>query len=212
MTPIRILVVDDHIRVHESITLAIKAFDDLEIVGHGSNGHEAIQLCGELFPDIIIMDVIMPGMNGLEATKIIHETHPGIRILALSSFQDIEAARGMMEAGASGYLLKNSSIDDLAQTIRTVFAGKSVMSPEITAALLQPAAALPTKNYGLTPREKEILALMVAGLNNGEIAERLTISLATAKFHVSGVLTKLNVSSRVEAVALALSQRLVNMP
>src|SRR5205823_22657 len=143
-------------------------------------------------PDIVIMDVMMPGMNGLEATRIIHEQHPEIRILALSSFQDIDAARGMMEAGASGYLLKDSSIDDLAQTIRTVYAGKSVMSAEITQGLLQPAT-LPIKNYGLTPREKEILKLMVSGLNNNEIADTLTISLATAKFHVSSVLAKLNV-------------------
>ena len=206
---IRILLIDDHMRVHQGITAVIEAFDDLELIGQGATGQEAVDLADALLPDVIIMDVLMPGMNGIDATRLIHERHPSIKILALSSLQDEATVREMLQVCASGYLLKSSSIDDLAQTIRTVFAGKSVFSNEVTQMLLQPTQPnTPTKNYGLTPREKEILALMIEGLNNNEIGERLFISLSTVKFHVGSVMTKLEVSNRVEAVALALQEHL----
>lgn len=208
---IRIVLVDDHIKVHRAIAAAVDVWDDLELVGQGSNGIEAIQLCEEHMPDVVLMDVVMPGMDGIEATRAITERFRQIKVLALSSFQDEESVRSMLDAGAVGYLLKNSSIDDLAQTIRTAYRGTAVFSAEVTQVLLRSAApASPAPHdYGLTPREGEVLKLMVEGLNNRQIAETLVVSQSTAKFHVSRILAKLNVESRVEAVALAVEQKLV---
>ena len=167
---IRILLIDDHLRVHYAISEAIDHWDDMMVVGSGSNGQEAIQLCEDLQPDIILMDVLMPVMDGIEATRIISERFPHVKILALSSFQDDDSIHAMLEAGAVGYLLKNSSIDDLAHTIRTVNTGTSVFSPEVAQTLLHPNKNAPRQDYNLTPREFEVLQLMVNGLNNREIA------------------------------------------
>ncbi len=209
--PIRIVIVDDHIKVHRAIVAAIDFWDDLDLVGQASNGQEALELCAELQPDLVLMDVIMPGMDGIEATQALTERFPHIKVLALSSFQDEDSVRAMMEAGAIGYLLKSSSIQDLAQTIRTAYNGTAVFSAEVTQVLLrapQPPET-PRRDYGLTPREREVLKLMVEGLNNRQIAEALVVSQSTAKFHVSSILAKLSVESRVEAVALAVEQHLV---
>jgi NarL family two-component system response regulator LiaR len=208
-TPIRVVLADDHSKVHLAISAIIELLDDIELVGQAGNGAEAIQLCAELAPDLVLMDVIMPGMDGIEATKTITSRFPQVRVLALSSFQDEDSVRAMIEAGAVGYLLKNSSIDDLASTLRTAHAGKSVFSWEVTQVLLRPPTSVSRSDYQLTQREAEVLKLMVAGLNNREIAEVLVISQSTAKFHVSSILTKLGVASRVEAVALAVEQNLV---
>ncbi len=207
-TPIRVLLVDDHIRIHRAIGAAIDVWDDLELVGHGSCGEEAVQLCADLHPDIILMDVMMPGMDGIEATEIISREYPSVKVLALSSFQDEESVRAMMAAGAVGYLLKSSSIDDLAHAIRSVQAGTAVFSTQVTQALLRPPSSGPRRDYGLTDRETEVLKLMIDGLNNREIAEMLFVSQSTAKFHVSSILTKLGVGTRVEAVALAVEHNL----
>ena len=203
---IRLIVVDDHIKVHQGIAAIIDAFDDLEIVGHASNGQEAISLVYEQQPDLVLMDVVMPVMNGIEATKRIHDTQPHIKILALSSFQDTDSVRQMLNAGAVGYVLKNASIDDLVHTVRAAHSGKVVLSPEISTLLLEmPAApeAPKSADYGLTQREREILKLVVSGRNNGEIAAALGISLSTVKFHVSSIFGKLRVTNRVEAARLA---------
>jgi NarL family two-component system response regulator LiaR len=208
---IRIVLVDDHIKVHRAIAAAIDVWDDLELVGQGSNGTEAIQLCEDHLPDVVLMDVIMPEMDGIDATRAISERFPQVKVLALSSFQDEDSVRAMLEAGAVGYLLKNSSIDDLAQTIRTAHRGTAVFSAEVAQVLLHSAdsPSSPRCDYGLTPRESEVLKLMVEGLNNRQIAESLVVSQSTAKFHVSSILAKLHVESRVEAVALAVEQKLV---
>lgn len=209
---IRIIVVDDHSKVHMAIVALMDIYDDLQLVGHGNNGEDALQLCAEHNPDIVIMDVIMPKMNGIEATRLIHAQYPNIKVLALSSFQDSESVRGMLSAGAVGYILKTTSIEDLANTLRTVQAGKAIFSPEVTQALITPEPPKPlpeTEDYHLTTREKEILRLMIEGKSNGEIAAILVISISTAKFHVSSVINKLGVTNRVEAVALALEKRLI---
>src|SRR6185295_424465 len=181
-TRIRVAVIDDHSKVHLALSAVIEACNDMDLVAHGSDGREALQLCAESHPNVILMDMIMPGMNGIEATRQIHEQFPQIRELALSSFQDEEGVRSMIAAGAVGYILKTSSIDDIAHTIRAAHAGKSVFSPEITQALLRSPAQVPSQDFGLTPREREILKLVVDELNNTEIANALTISLSTAKF------------------------------
>jgi NarL family two-component system response regulator LiaR len=205
---IRIMLVDDHIKIHRSIAAVIDYIDGMELIAQASNGEEAIQLCREYMPDVILMDVIMPQMDGIEATRIIHEAFPSVKILALSSFEDEESVRDMLLAGASGYILKNSSIDDLSSTIRSIFAGKAVFSPEIAQTLLQKQDS-PHEDYGFTKRELEILRLMVTGLNNTEISNVLIISPNTVKFHVGNILTKLGVNSRVEAVAVAVAKNLI---
>jgi NarL family two-component system response regulator LiaR len=209
---IRLIVVDDHIKVHQGIAAIIDAFDDLEIVGHASNGQEAISLVYEQQPDLVLMDVVMPVMNGIEATKRIHATQPHTKILALSSFQDADSVRAMLNAGAVGYVLKNASIDDLVHTVRAAHSGKIVLSPEISTLLLElPHTPTPVRgtDFGLTQREREILSLVVSGRNNGEIAAVLTISLSTVKFHVSSIFNKMGVTNRVEAARLAVESGLV---
>ncbi len=206
---IRVMLVDDHSKIHRAISAVIEFLDDIVLVAQASNGEEAIQLCAQYEPDVVLMDVIMPGMDGIEATQVITGRYPQVKVLALSSFQDADSVREMVNAGAAGYVLKNSSIDDLANTIRTAYAGKSVFSAEVMQALLNPSSASPAHDYGLTSREIEVLRLMVDGLNNREIAEKLVVSISTAKFHVSSILTKLNVGSRIEAVALAVEKNLV---
>jgi len=209
---IRILLVDDHSQVHRALRVINDTYNDLELVAHASNGHEAIQVCAEYQPDLILMDIIMPGMDGVEATRIIHERYPSIKILALSSFGDDDTVRTMMKVGAAGYVLKNSPLDDLVHAIRATYSGKTVFSPEVTQALLQPKQEQrpPRHDYGLSPRETEVLTLMVKGHGNKQIAHHLTISEATAKFHVRSILTKLKVAGRVEAVALAIEKNLTS--
>lgn len=210
---IRLIVVDDHIKVHQGIAAIIDAFDDLEIVGHASNGQEALSLIYEQQPDLVLMDVIMPLMNGIEATRRIRATQPHIKVLALSSFQDADSVREMLNAGAVGYILKNASIDDLVHTIRAAHSGTIVLSPEISALLLKPPpnqTAPRGADFSLTQREREILALLVSGRSNGEIAAVLTISLSTVKFHVSSIFAKLGVTNRVEAVRLAVESGLLD--
>src|SRR5258708_2182149 len=208
--PIRILLVDDHAIVHRAMAAMISTFPDLELVGHAKNGQEAIDLCSEVKPDVVVMDVIMPGMNGIEATRIVHERFPQIKVLALSSFQDAATVREMLRAGASGFIVKESLNNDVASIIRTVYEGKAIFSQEVAQTLLQSDAPRPTMDYGLTPREREILQLLVEGNNNGEIASLLTISISSAKFHVRSIFAKLGVTNRVEAVALAIVEKLLS--
>jgi two-component system, NarL family, response regulator LiaR len=208
--PIRILLADDHINVHISIAAVIEFIDGMLVVGQARDGVEALQICRETLPDIVLMDVIMPRMNGIEATRQITQEFPDIKVLALSSFQDSDSVREMLEVGAAGYILKNSSISDLENTIRTVYMGKSVMSPEVIHTLLDRAKSTPpSQEFGLSDREMEVLKLMVEGKTNNEIGYTLTISISTVKFHVRSIMEKLDVASRTEAVAVAVTYRLI---
>jgi NarL family two-component system response regulator LiaR len=199
-----------------STILKVKA--DLELVGEASNGQEALQICEQIQPDVILMDLVMPEMGGVEATQLIRERWPQVQIIALTSFQEKELVREALQAGAISYLLKNVSAEDLAAAIREAYAGRSTLAPEAIQALLQAEAQSPlheqelTEAYGLTPREHEVLALMVEGLSNPQIAERLVVSRSTAKAHVSNILSKLGVSNRAEAIALALQHNLSTPP
>jgi NarL family two-component system response regulator LiaR len=209
---IRVLIVDDHALVRSGLRFFLLAFDDLELVGEAASGKEALELCAQLRPDVILMDLMMPEMNGATATRVVCERWPQMRVIALTNFQDVELVQAALQAGATGYLLKNVLAEDLADAIRSAHAGRPTLAPEATQALIQATTQPSTLGKDLTPREWEVLALLVEGQSNAEIAERLVIGLSTVKFHVSNILSKLDVTSRAEAVALALQHHLVPRP
>jgi NarL family two-component system response regulator LiaR len=207
--PIKVLLVDDHAVVRSGLGAVLLSYDDMTLIGEAGNGEEAIRFCEKLQPDVVLMDLMMPVMDGVAATMAIKKYWPGINIIALTSFKEKEMVEGALKAGAMSYLLKNVSANELVTAIRGAVAGQSRLSPEAAQVLIQDIKEPPRQTYDLTDREKEILALMVEGLPNTSIAERLFVSQSTIKFHVSNVLAKLGVSSRTEAVALALKHHLV---
>jgi NarL family two-component system response regulator LiaR len=206
---IRVAIVDDHAVVRGGLRLFLLAFDDLELVGEASNGKKALALCEQAQPDVVLMDLVMPEMNGIEATKAIRARYPNIQVVALTSFPEEELVRGALDAGSVGYLLKNASAGDLSAAIRAAHAGQATLAPEATEALIHGQQMVEPLNLvnDLTPREREVLSLMVEGISNAKIAEKLVISHSTVKFHVSNILSKLGVSSRAEAIALTLKKR-----
>jgi two-component system, NarL family, response regulator LiaR len=207
--PIRVMLVDDHAMVRRGLATFLMVFDDFKLVGEAESGKAAIQLCAEILPDVILMDMVMPEMDGASATQIIRQQFPQVQVIMLTSFKEGELIRNALQAGAIGYLLKDVTADELAQAIRAAHAGRATLSPEATQALVQAASQPAVPGFDLTERERMVLALMVEGLNNTQIAGRLTVSPSTVKSHVSNILSKLGVSSRTEAVSLALRNRLV---
>jgi two-component system, NarL family, response regulator LiaR len=209
-TPIRVMVVDDHAMVRSGLGAFLLAFDDFELVAEASSGQEAVELCKKTQPDVVLMDLMMPEMDGATATRLVRGMCPNIQVIALTSFPEEDLVKAAVEAGAIGYLLKNVSAPELADAIRAAHAGRPTLAPEAASALMHSQAS-GGKAVGtdLTQREREVLALMTEGLSNAQIASRLYVSDSTVKFHVSSVLRKLDASSRTEAVALALQNGLV---
>ena len=207
--PIRIILVDDHSLVRKGLSMVLAVYDDFKVVGEANDGEEAVRLCEGLQPNVVLMDLLMPKMDGVNATKIIKERWPQIQIIALTSFDEKEYVEGALKAGASGYLLKNVSAEELVSAIQRAAIGQPSLSPEAAQVLIQKVTKPEKNDPNLTEREKKILELMVEGLSNNEIAERLVIGQATVKFHVGNVLSKLDVNSRTEAVILAMKQHLV---
>lgn len=206
---IRVLVVDDHAMVRRGLATFLKVFDDLELAGEAAGGQAAVQLCVLLKPDVVLMDMVMPDMDGASATRLIRHQSELIQVIALTSFAEEILVQSALQAGAIGYLLKDVSADELAQAIRAAHAGRATLSPEAAQALVHAAGQPPKPGLDLTERERAVMALMVEGLNNTQIAARLTVSPSTVKSHVSSILSKLGVASRTEAVTLALRNRLV---
>ena len=207
--PIRVLIVDDHGMVRKGLVTYFKNMPDLEVVGEARDGREAVDLCARLHPDVILMDLVMPELGGVAATRAIHERWPEVQVIALTSFQEKELVQDALQAGAIGYLLKNVSGDELAQAIRAAHAGRPTLAPEALQALVQPDSQENAIGKDLTRREREVLALMVKGMSNPEIAERLCVSRATIKVQVSSILSKLGATNRVTAISLAIQHKLV---
>ncbi len=209
MAPIRVVIADDHGMVRKGLITYIKNMPDLEVVGEARDGKEAVALCDQLQPDVVLMDLIMPELGGVAAIRLIHKNWPAIRLIALTSFQEKELVQDALQAGAMSYLLKNISGDDLAEAVRAAYAGRATLAPEAVQSLIQTGP--PEDNLGndLTRREREVLALMVKGLNNPDIADRMCVSRSTVKVHVSNVLSKLGVSNRAEAISYAIQHHLI---
>lgn len=208
---IRVMLVDDHAVVRSGLAAFLLASDDLELVGEASDGAEAINLCARVHPDVILMDLIMPRMDGATATRTIRERYPYAQVLILTSFKEDNLVQDALKAGAIGYLLKNVTVTELANAIRSAHRGRPTLAPEAAQALIHAAttAGFPAPGDDLTEREREVLKLMAHGLNNTQIADTLIVSRSTVKFHVSNILSKLHATSRTEAVAYALQHNLV---
>lgn len=208
---IRVMIVDDHNVVRSGLATFLRAYDDLELVGEANNGREALNLCRQKKPDVILMDLMMPEMDGIAATRAILKEYPNTKIIAMTSFEEGELVQGVLAAGAISYLLKNVSSQELVAAIRGATLGKSTLSPEAAKVLIHATRAVKQPGGDLTEREREVLNLIVQGQSNQQIAEALAISLATVKAHTSNILAKLQVSSRAEAIAFAIKNKLVSL-
>jgi DNA-binding NarL/FixJ family response regulator len=208
MEPIRILVVDDHVLFRDGLRTLVDSEADLELVGEASNGHEAIFAAADLQPDVVLMDVKMPDMDGIQATRQIVQTSPHVRVLALTMLDDDNSIFAAMRAGAQGYLLKGASHEEMLRAIRAVATGQAIFSPSVAERMIDFFNAMhPINTQGLFPeltvREREVLVLVAQAYNNQRIAEKLFISPKTVRNHVSNILSKLQVADRAEAIIKA---------
>jgi NarL family two-component system response regulator LiaR len=206
---IKVMIVDDHPVVRNGLKAMLLAMDDIELAGEAGSGRETLALCRKSLPDVILMDMVMPGMDGLETTRAVLDQYPKVKIIVLTSFPEQELVQKAMAVGASGYLYKNTAIDALPGAIRAAYAGQSVLAPEATAALIQTSVGPPKLGHDLSAREREVLTLLVEGLSNDEIAERLVISPFTVKNHIMACIAKLGAANRTQAAALAVKHQLV---
>jgi NarL family two-component system response regulator LiaR len=210
-SPVKVLIVDDQAIVRTGLRSIILAFEDLELAGVAASGPEAVEMYRRLAPDVVLMDLVMPDQDGIVTIQEIHRESPWARIIALSNFGDDALIRGAIGAGAVGYLLKNVTAEDLRAAILAANAGRPAISPEVTQILASVAGPSSPTNPALSEREREVLTLLVKGLSNSAIAERLSISRSTVKFHVGSIFLKLGTTSRTEAVARAVQLRLVRV-
>ena len=207
--PIRILIVEDQRIVREGLRAVLEDEDEIAIVGEAANGQEAIEMFARLQPDVVLMDLQMPVMDGPEATRRIRELSPDARILVLTTYATDEFIFKALRAGAKGYLLQDASVDELLGAIRSVHAGQTLLAPAVAARLVVGVSTGPAE--ALTPRELEVLTLIGQGRSNGEIAALLAIAPRTAKVHVQNILGKLGATNRTEAVSIAVKQKLISL-
>jgi two-component system, NarL family, response regulator LiaR len=208
---IRVMIVDDHAMVHIGLTAMLDACDGVELVAEASSAEEALRLCASTAIDVVLMDLLLPGMSGIEATRRIRQQYNTIQILAVTSYEDIEHVHAALKAGAVGYLLKNISASELRHAIENAYQGRSILSPEVSKALIAFSQRPNLPHEDLTEREREVLAYVARGMSNTQIAEILVVSPFTIKAHVSNILTKLNVVTRAEAAAYAVQHKLARL-
>lgn len=215
--PIRVLIVDDHALFRRGLELVLRGEPDIEVVGEAGDGIEAVERATELRPDVVLMDVRMPGANGIEAARRIREAQPSVRVVILTVSEDDDDFFAAIRAGVNGYLLKEVSIDEVADAVRAVHRGNSLISPSMASKLLAEFNALTRlvedRHAGaprLTDRELEVLRLVARGMSNREIADELVIAENTVKNHVRNILEKLQLRSRMEAAMYAVRERLVD--
>ncbi|MHB9031875.1 MAG: response regulator [Anaerolineae bacterium] len=209
---IRVMLVDDHEIVRDGLQHFLTLHDDLELVGQAANGLEALDIAAKSQPDVILMDLVMPEMDGVEAIRRLRALYPAMQIVALTSFAERELVQQALAAGAIGFILKNASIDELSEAIHSAYQGRPTLAPEAFKVLVKSAEECPPNAAKLTPRELEVLKLMAAGSSNQQIAEHLVLNLSTVKTHVSNILNKLGAGNRVEAVTLAMRDNIINSP
>ena len=209
--PIKVMVVDDHPVVRDGLKNMFLVFDDLELISEAEDGNQALELCRHETPDVIMMDIVMPRMDGISATRAVLERFPQVKIIILTSFPDDNLVQKSLEAGAIGYVLKNAPIDDLANAVRSAYAGRPTLAPEATMALIRTKTGPLKPGSDLSQREREVLALIAQGLSNEEIARQLVISPATARHHVSACIEKLGAANRAQAASLAIKHGLVSL-
>jgi NarL family two-component system response regulator LiaR len=206
---IRVMIVDDHMMVRDGLKVFLSVYPDIELVAEAADGGQAFARCAEYRPDVILMDILMPDEDGPTATARIRQVFPQVQIIALTSFVEVALVQRAIQAGAVGYLLKDVHADKLAEVIREAYHGRSTLAAAAAQALVQAAARPTAAGYDLTQREREVLALLVGGKTNEQIANELVISRGTVRLHVSNILSKLGVSNRTEAATLAIQQKVV---
>jgi len=216
--PVRVFVVDDHTVVRRGLRAYLETVDDMEVVGEAADGQQALEGIAALVaagrpPDVVLMDLVMPGMDGVTATTAITQRHPEIDVVAMTSFTQADLVHGALQAGAAGYLLKDADADEVAAAIRAARRGEVHLDPAIARQLTRSLVApKPQTVESLTDREREVLALVAKGLSNQQIADRLVISERTARTHVSNILGKLGVASRTQAALLAVREGIAPAP
>jgi two-component system, NarL family, response regulator LiaR len=191
--PVRVMLVDGHAMVRRGLATFLMVFDDLQLVGETKSGEAAIQLCAEVLPDVVLMDMVMPDMDGPTVTRAIRQQFPQIQVIALTSFREGELIKSAFEAGVSGYLLKDISADQLAEAIRTATSGRATISVEAAQALIETVTQPPEQGLDVVEREQEAPTLIVEGRNNNQIAEKLVMTSSAIKAHVNGILSKLSI-------------------
>ena len=213
----KIIIADDHPLLRESLRQALSKQEDMEVIGEAIDGEDAINLASELEPDIVVMDIMMPKVDGIEASRRIKKVDPSIAILILTAYDDDNYVLGLLEAGAAGYVLKSARGEHIVEAIRSIRSGECVLHPKIIEKLLKramsrsPEISESSVNELLSEREMEMLKLLATGMNNKQIAEKLCLSLRTVKAHMSNIFTKMNVASRSEALVESLKSGFITL-